>query len=227
MTNASPLRLPARAFEPSLRPSVRRDDLAGLRPRNRSSHDSFTSPVARVVIQAQHDPANEPSPEPSSSIISLVAREMTSARRAHLILRRDELCRRSASAAFSQRADLRRIIRRLPAKRSCLRRKLRTVTRTTFRASTCSRWLPTGSPLDRSPRSCPRDGPTDPLELRGFPQISSDLHALPAQSPARRSRFSTLRTAFGDPVVFGSIHAAVARAFGLPRNKITDRFPKR
>jgi hypothetical protein len=47
------------------------------------------------------------------------------------------------------------------------------------------------------------------------------------QLPAHGSRFSTHPIAFGDRAVFGSFHAAVARAFGLPRNKLTDRFPKR
>jgi hypothetical protein len=60
-----------------------------------------------------------------------------------------------------------------------------------------------------------------------YPQNSSDLRALPVQLPAHGSRFSTHPIAFGDRAVFGSFHAAVARAFGLPRNKLTDRFPKR
>lgn len=145
-----------RAFPPN--PPCDETIFAGLSPRIRSSHDSLTSPVARVVIQARHAPTNWPSPEPPSSITSLVAREMTSARRTHLVSRRDELCRRSA---------VRRVVRGArifdashagcPPCESCLRRKLRAVTRTTSRASTRSRWLPTGSPLDRSPRSFPRD----------------------------------------------------------------------
>lgn len=189
-------------------------------------------------------PASRSERDPGRLPADIVLRRTSS----HLVFRRDAMCCvRDPRASLSRsREPSTHRSRGCPRVRLCLRRIRSAVARETNRASTCSLRLPAKSPLEsKPPGGCPPFG-REPDRCGRPPRSTRARSFLPARSTpsdrgfprrARSTRSPCSRLREESP--FGTcdrlatlapssiIHAAVARAFGLSRDKSSVRLPER